>query len=364
MTQFVAGMPGPPAGDNERRQWSDEVAENGDAQKRRILRYLAFGLMVGGSVASVETLFSCLQGERTLLDLVGVVAIALAGAVIYVLNRRGRVRPAELLAGGLLVVMPAYYVLLEGPKSMSLLLFPAGIIFANFLLGGQSGRVVATIGILLYAGIGLAHDRQWIQPISTPPFSNDLVTVAAICYALTIVSGMFTQDMRRALRRSEVRERALRAADEDKGRLLADLQARDEAQQRLLKIIRDLGSPIIPLAPGIVALPLIGAVDDQRAQQVMAVLLQGVAEHRATVAIVDVTGVPVVDTVLADALLQAAQGVWLLGAEPVLTGIRAETAQTLVGLGLDLSGITTLATLQEGLEYALAAKKLDKRVEP
>jgi rsbT co-antagonist protein RsbR len=81
-------------------------------------------------------------------------------------------------------------------------------------------------------------------------------------------------------------------------------------------------------------------------------LLQGVADRRAKVAIIEITGVPVVDTQVANILGQAAQAVRLLGARVVLTGIRPEIAQTLIGLGVDLAGIDTTATLQSGITFA------------
>lgn len=116
--------------------------------------------------------------------------------------------------------------------------------------------------------------------------------------------------------------------------------------------LRELSTPLIPLADGVVAMPLIGSIDSSRAQQVIENLLIGVAENHASVTILDITGVPVVDTQVANALLQAAQAVKLLGAKVVLTGIRPEVAQTLVGLGVDMSGITTRSTLQSGIAYA------------
>jgi rsbT co-antagonist protein RsbR len=127
------------------------------------------------------------------------------------------------------------------------------------------------------------------------------------------------------------------------------------AQQAAL---RELSTPIIPLTNDLVAMPLIGAIDSNRAQQVIETLLAGVADSRATTAILDITGVQVVDTQVANALLRAAQAVKLLGARVVLTGIRPEIAQTLVGLGLDLSGIVTRATLQSGIAFALAGRAI------
>jgi rsbT co-antagonist protein RsbR len=125
------------------------------------------------------------------------------------------------------------------------------------------------------------------------------------------------------------------------------------AQQAAL---RELSTPIIPISDGVIAMPLIGAIDSARAQQVLEALLTGVGEQRASTAILDITGVQVVDTQVANALLRAAQAVKLLGAQVIITGIRPEVAQTLVGLGLDLSMITTLATLESGIARALGRR--------
>lgn len=122
------------------------------------------------------------------------------------------------------------------------------------------------------------------------------------------------------------------------------------AQQAAL---RELSTPLIPIADGVVVMPLIGSLDSTRAQQVIETLLEGVASRRAEVAILDITGVAVVDTQVANALLRAAQAVRLLGAQVVLTGIKPEVAQTLVNLGADMGSIVTRGSLQSGIAFAL-----------
>jgi rsbT co-antagonist protein RsbR len=117
--------------------------------------------------------------------------------------------------------------------------------------------------------------------------------------------------------------------------------------------LQELSAPIIPIYGGVLVLPLIGAIDTQRATAIMETLLEGVAERNAKVVLLDITGVPVVDTSVAHHLIQAARAVRLLGAEIVLVGIRPEIAQTIVQLGVDLSGISTMADLQGGVAYAL-----------
>jgi rsbT co-antagonist protein RsbR len=117
--------------------------------------------------------------------------------------------------------------------------------------------------------------------------------------------------------------------------------------------LRELSSPLIPIADDVVIMPLIGSIDTRRAQDIMETLLEGVAYHQARTAIIDITGVAVIDTQVANALIQAAQAVRLLGAGVILTGIGPAMAQTLVSLGADLSGIDTQGTLQAGITSAL-----------
>jgi rsbT co-antagonist protein RsbR len=128
-------------------------------------------------------------------------------------------------------------------------------------------------------------------------------------------------------------------------------------QEQMIEVqraaLRELSTPLIPLADEVVAMPLIGSIDSGRAQQIIETLLEGVAEHQAEVVILDITGVQMVDTQVASALMRAAQAVKLLGARVVLTGIRPEVAQTLVGMGADLGDIVTLSNLQSGIAYVL-----------
>jgi rsbT co-antagonist protein RsbR len=122
------------------------------------------------------------------------------------------------------------------------------------------------------------------------------------------------------------------------------------AQQATLE---ELSTPLIPISDTLMVMPLIGSMDSRRAQQVLDTLLHGVAVARAEIVIIDITGVSIVDTQVANALIRAAQAVKLLGAQVMLTGIRPEVAQTLVGLGVDLSMIITRSSLQSGIALAM-----------
>lgn len=117
--------------------------------------------------------------------------------------------------------------------------------------------------------------------------------------------------------------------------------------------VRELATPLIPLLDHVILMPLIGSIDYERAQQVLETLLAGVDKHKATVAILDITGIRGIDTDTAHTLLHAARAVSLLGANVIITGIQPVIAQTIVYLGTDLNGIMTRSTLQECISEIL-----------
>lgn len=121
-------------------------------------------------------------------------------------------------------------------------------------------------------------------------------------------------------------------------------------------LLAELSTPILRIAPGALVVPLVGSLDSHRAARVVESLLQSVEEQRAELVIVDITGVPIVDTQVANLLIQAARAARLLGSRTVLTGIRPDVAQTIVALGVDLGDIATLADLRAGISYALGTR--------
>jgi len=116
----------------------------------------------------------------------------------------------------------------------------------------------------------------------------------------------------------------------------------------------ELSTPVVMLWDGIVALPLIGTLDSARTQVVMETLLRRIVETGALIAVIDITGVPTVDTLTAQHLLKTVTAARLMGAECIISGIRPQIAQTIVHLGVDLGDITTKATLADAFRIALA----------
>ncbi|MGB3259566.1 RsbT co-antagonist protein RsbRA [Paenisporosarcina sp.] len=128
-----------------------------------------------------------------------------------------------------------------------------------------------------------------------------------------------------------------------------------ERTVQLQKIaLQELSASLIPVFDKISVMPLVGTIDTERAKLIMENLLDGVVKHRAEVVLLDITGVPVVDTMVAHHIIQAADAVRLVGAKCMLVGIRPEIAQTIVTLGINLKDFTTTSTLQRGVEQALA----------
>jgi|GEM_PF-2002860 len=123
-----------------------------------------------------------------------------------------------------------------------------------------------------------------------------------------------------------------------------------EAQQRA---IQELSTPVIPIMDRILVMPLIGSIDSLRAKDIMRVLLAGISRHRARVVILDITGVPLVDSGVANHLNKTIQAARLKGARTIITGVSDAVAETVVDLGIDWSGIETLSDLQTGLIAAL-----------
>lgn len=117
--------------------------------------------------------------------------------------------------------------------------------------------------------------------------------------------------------------------------------------------LQELSAPLIPVMENITIMPLIGTIDTERAKLIMENLLDGVIKHHAEVVLIDITGVPVVDTMVAHHIIQAAEAVRLIGSTCILVGIRPEIAQTIVNLGIDLSKFPTKSSLKKGFETAL-----------
>jgi anti-anti-sigma regulatory factor len=155
-------------------------------------------------------------------------------------------------------------------------------------------------------------------------------------YLLTILEGYVDE--------------AKRAAQEA---TIAEIRATQRREDQLRAVIQELSTPIIPIYRGVLVLPLVGAIDSLRSQEITERLLEEIVRQQADMVIIDITGVSVVDTSVANHLIMTAQAVNLLGSRVIFTGISSTIAQTIIQLGVNLGDVITLNNLQAGMLYAL-----------
>lgn len=176
-------------------------------------------------------------------------------------------------------------------------------------------------------------------------------------HQLTMVSAMYFVSQRERDFQDQAAELEVQPLEKQ----LGELHAAYAEKTQLLNLLREVSTPIVPLYRGILLAPLIGTIDTARAYDLNEKLLRGVTDAKAKIVILDISGVPLFDTTTAEHLLRTAGATKLLGAEMVLVGLSPEVAQTVVGLGINLDGLTTQRSLQDGFSYAL--KKLGYVVE-
>ncbi|GLV72199.1 STAS domain-containing protein [Streptomyces hygroscopicus] len=217
--------------------------------------------------------------------------------------------------------------------------------------GLQSGvpvdRVVTSTPVLYEAVVGLSLRRA--RAGATPTATS--LAVLALKEALLRAVQRDTRDAEELFASAVFMNRLLDVA----GALSFEtyVEGREEIIRRQSQQLMELSTPVVRLWRQVLAVPLIGTLDTARTQVVMENLLQAIQDHEALVAIVDITGVPTVDTAVAQHLMQTVNAVRLMGADCVISGVRPSIAQTIAQLGIDLSTILTRATLADALAAAI-----------
>jgi len=197
------------------------------------------------------------------------------------------------------------------------------------------------------------NDMLMLFPVRTPHRDwGVLAVVGPIEAALESGRSMFSQAtalLTIALERTELLQSLVGQQ--------SSLQEAYDRERILAATIREIGAPLIPLLPEVLLIPLIGTIDTGRAQQLIETALHGINSYRATEVLLDLTGVPLVDTQVAGALIQVTRAAMLLGAHVTLVGVRPEIAQSLVSLGIDLRSIGTEPTLSAAIERLLQHRR-------
>ncbi|MCX7681721.1 MAG: PAS domain-containing protein [Anaerolineae bacterium] len=194
--------------------------------------------------------------------------------------------------------------------------------------------------------------EAWVLTVKMPLRDREGRIVGTFGISKDITERKLAEE---ALRRAyaEIEQRIAERTAE----LEREVAERERLQQEVIEAqrqaLRELSTPIIPVLEGIIVMPLIGSIDTLRARDITRSLLAGIREYRARVVILDITGVPLVDSGVAAHLNKTIQAARLKGAQTIVTGISESVAETIVDMGIDWSGIRTLSDLQSGLLVAL-----------
>lgn len=310
----------------------------------------------------------------TVLALVLVVALGLVTILFSLLGfhwaKRSHIHGGVLLMLAGLMLCLGYFVLFYGTRGTLPFFFVWPIMVGAILLEPALAILVTTLVALFYGTASFLELFQvwaipfhfperfafWHVPEETVVVLNYIAAtleVIIIYYAATFLSWITSRSLRQEVERSQQQAAEVERYRAELEKKVFELSQTTEQLEASLREIREIGSPVLPIFEGVLLVPLIGTIDSERAQLVMERVLHQVTKRRARAVLLDITAVSMVDTAVANALLQTARGVRLLGAVPVLVGVRAEVAETIVALDVDLEGIATRAGLQEGLEYAL-----------
>lgn len=346
------------------------ASSNPDVRRRgRILVTICLGILV--------ILLTVGMGLTMLQPKVGrFINLSLAVMVFtltYTLGRMGFVTPAAyllLLLNGLGAITGIF---LNPTSPFNMFYLILGILLASVLLPPRQIWVVLGFSLVAVASVLVAIPAE-IRAAHL--FNPALSHLTVILIASAFVSFIGARHLNNALREAE----AARAHSEAVNRQLVEINATLEervakrteqlrklveeqratatqlaeslqAQQRLNQMFMEVSTPVIPVRDDTLVIPIIGNIDSQRVHNLFNTALQALEAHQARVLILDITGVAVMDTQVAAALIQVARATALMGAETILAGIRPEVAQTLVSLGTDLVSLRTTATLQTALEF-------------
>jgi anti-anti-sigma regulatory factor len=309
----------------------------------------------GALVLSLGALFLPAAQITSLLLLAGLVALQFGIVLISSqLMRRERARAGALFFMIMTMVNGTLVAVVLGFPVFAAVVSSIMIAVCALLIGPRYAFAPGVIGILLFGALSIVDRQGWLAgiTIAQESWTASLIRIGFVTAALVVLMIVCARASDRLQRSaSEAQARADEAAYLHSMQVTLNEQVWEEIdeQRRLMAVIQELEAPIMPIRTGALVLPLVGHLDGLRLEQIERRLLQRVFKDHSDLVLIDVTGVPQVDAVIADGLVRLGQAVRLLGAGVVLTGTQPATAQALAELGADLSFVRTYATLQDAL---------------
>lgn len=335
------------------------VVDPVERQQAQGLWVMLFGTCIAGVLAFVAFPFILGPTPATMTLGAGAVLVVITSLVGMGVLRSGRFQAATLaLSAGLLVTIGILAIAFGYPATTTILgtLF-IPIVFSVLLRARLTSLIIATTaGAITILAFVLQPVTAPIAALVAPRGDLSILTITLFILTISVVwvaLDVFGQALRAALARSQhdrtLVEEALhqaRAQAEAQQKLNAELERTRAALQDL---VASLETPSVNLASDVLLAPIVGQIDSRRAKALSARLLDEASRQRARLVILDVTGVPTVDTAVAQALLGVAQGLRLLGCQVALSGITLAVAITLTHEGVNLAGMATVRSPQEAL---------------
>ena len=359
-------------------------------QAARLRRFLRWFFVLGLPFGLLELLSGILL-QALPLTLIGGLTLSALGIGVWArrLLTRGALQSAVLIlcADFLFAVISATLIfpaVLPALLVILLLIVTLGLPYLDRRSLGRLILGVGVAGVLITVLTRLPRIQQLFPPLPLLIVDGLLIGAVAASLGLTLLLlWQFSTRLQETLAQTQAANAALQVAQDGLEATvaarttaletaLAEVQAREAAQAQLLAeleqqrtTIRELSVPVIPISATSLIMPLIGALVSERLRQLQDQALQALERTRAQALLLDITGVPVVDSQVAQGLLAVVQAARLLGAEVILVGIRPEVAQAIVGLGLQLSGLRTYSDLQSALGRSdLRPERRVRRVAP
>ena len=346
-----------------------------DDQAKRLRQMVRPLLALFCVLAPIELVMALVLNLPVLLYVGLITALAAALMLLALaLVRRAQVKIAAYLVSITALASSFTIVLLIPSASIGIVIAP--LLALALLLPYLETRAIAIAGVLcVLAALALfwigAQTPRLIEP---PPAAVASALGALGVVVLTAITALLlwqfsarlnatiaqTQSANATLEEARAElERRVEDRTAELSRALSEMQDRAEVQARLLEEnegqraqIREMNVPVLPISTNAIAIPLVGALDAERLEMLQEQALNAISASSARYLLLDVTGVPVVDTQVAQGIVSVVTAARLLGSEVVLVGVRPEVAQAVVSLGLDLHDITTRRSLYEGIAYA------------
>jgi len=328
--------------------------------RRQLIRLIALTIVASSCAALllIAILIIITGNVAGLASYAGVVVLGLAGslATLALLKRRVLWQAIIPITVGMMVGLTLSVFLIPEQTFVALPFFTVPIVLVTL------GRHRLSILVTLVSSLAIVAGLAWFAPsveVEQVIIGDALPLVGGIGFVTLLVIIWLLSDRLLTISDAAVALADKRAAEAEDARQHAEkaqstIAQQYAEQQRLLDLVSVLETPVIAIAEGVLLAPIVGHLDSRRAGQLTQRLLDAVYAQRARAVIIDIAGVPLVDTQVAQLLIRTAQSIRLLGSSVALTGISSETAMTLSSLGTRLEEMQTVRNPQEALQMVTA----------